>query len=229
MGDAGAPQAADSLEAERARVKGELPGWDAWYQRIHLPRGIRWCGKPADHPIAVAWGDSGDELIENARAWIARQEAAALLQQDFGHWFTVTARFPFFDARPVNGANVHFEDSDPDGMRRQLDAVTGPEAIAQYLKDHPWAEAWDGDGGWRYTDSYAQRGPVPRWQVIPGLRRLAAERQACARIEAGLPDGWAAWASPDGTWGVTPPDGPEITGPGEAGLREALAEAGVLA
>lgn len=62
-----------ALAEERARIQGQLPGWDVWWVPIAVPRGTRWCGRPAGHPVSVAQGDSGDELIKNARAWTEQQ------------------------------------------------------------------------------------------------------------------------------------------------------------
>ena len=80
--DQAAPLAADdaerpvgSLAKEQARIQQLMPGWDVWYVLIHQPHGVRWCGRPAGHPVAAAEGGTGDELIGNARAWAESQEA----------------------------------------------------------------------------------------------------------------------------------------------------------
>lgn len=65
---------AATLEAERKRVCQVLRGWEVWPVARHRPPGIRWCGKPGGHPEAVAWGDTGDELIEQARDWAAARQ-----------------------------------------------------------------------------------------------------------------------------------------------------------
>lgn len=74
----------DTLEGERARAMGELPGWDVWYVPIHMPRGTRWCGKPAGADTAVAWGDSPGELVEHAREWAQAQQEAKPTAEGLG-------------------------------------------------------------------------------------------------------------------------------------------------